>query len=82
MTVLPPMPRNARSTLPVATSWATTPLTVFDGTAKPMPTLPEEPCAGAICELTPITCAWAFRSGPPELPLLICASVWITWSIG
>jgi hypothetical protein len=44
--------------------------------------LPDEPSAGAICELTPITFACAFRSGPPELPLLIGASVWITWSIG
>jgi hypothetical protein len=82
VTVLPEMPRKARSTRPVETSCATTCSTVFDGTAKPIPTLPVEPSACAICVLTPITSARAFRSGPPELPLLICASVWITWSIG
>ena len=31
------------------------PLTVFEGTAKPIPTLLVEPSARAICELTPIT---------------------------
>ena len=36
----------------------------------------------AICELTPITSPSVFRSGPPELPGLIGASIWITWSIG
>jgi hypothetical protein len=30
-------------------------LTVLDGTAKPMPTLPPPPFAVSICELTPIT---------------------------
>ena len=56
----------------VATSWRTTSLTVFDGTAKAMPTLPVEPWAGEICELTPITWPSALKSGPPELPLLTC----------
>ena len=45
-----------------------------------MPTLPDEP-AVAICEFTPITCAALSSSGPPELPGLIGASVWITESI-
>jgi hypothetical protein len=53
---------------------------VFDGTAKPMPTLPWLP-AVAICELTPITRPPASRRGPPELPGLIGASVWMTSSI-
>ena len=35
----------------------------------------------AICELTPITRPVASSSGPPELPGLIGASVWITESI-
>jgi hypothetical protein len=59
----------------------TTLLTVFTGTAKPIPTFPSEP-AVAICVLTPITSALAFRSGPPEFPRLIAASVWMTSSIG
>ena len=35
----------------------------------------------SICELTPITSPRPFSSGPPELPWLIAASVWMTWSI-
>ena len=57
-----------------------TSFTVLDGTAKPMPTLPCEPPV-SICEFTPITCPAALSSGPPELPGLIGASVWITESI-
>ena len=58
------------------TTWRT----VFEGTAKPMPTLPWAPPV-AICELTPITRAASSSSGPPELPGLIGASVWMTSSI-
>ena len=69
---------------PGARSWSTTSRTVLIGTAKPMPTFPtsadDEPVA--ICVLTPITWPAAFRSGPPELPRLMGASVWITRSIG
>ena len=48
-----------------------------------MPTLPValEPVPVSICVLTPMTWPRAFRSGPPELPGLIGASVWMTWSI-
>jgi hypothetical protein len=53
--------------------------TVFDGTAKPMPTLP--PPLDWICELTPMTCPRVLSSGPPELPGLIGASVCRTSSI-
>ena len=35
----------------------------------------------SICELTPITWPAALNSGPPELPGLIAASVWMTSSI-
>ena len=35
----------------------------------------------SICVLTPMTWPRALRRGPPELPWLIGASVWITWSI-
>ena len=74
-------PRYACSTLPDASSCATTDLTVFEGTAKPMPTLPSPEPPVSICELTPITSPRVLRSGPPLLPWLIGASVWITWSI-
>ena len=58
---------------------------MLDGIAKPMPTLPAWPpelaLGDSICELTPITWPSALNSGPPELPGLIAASVWITSSI-
>ena len=57
-------------------------LAVSIGTAKPMPTLPLLPLPPvAICELMPITRPAASISGPPELPGLIAASVWMTSSI-
>ena len=40
-----------------------------------MPTL--APVLPAICALTPTTSPRPFRRGPPELPWLIAASVWI-----
>ena len=46
------------------------------GTAKPTPSLP--PLWLAIWELIPITAPEESSSGPPELPGLIAASVWIT----
>ena len=48
------------------------------GTAKPIPTLPLPPPPVSICELMPITSPALSISGPPELPGLIAASVWIT----
>ena len=45
------------------------------GIANPTPTLP--PPEERICELMPITRPFASSSGPPELPRLIAASVWI-----
>ena len=56
---------------------------MFAGTAKPIPTLPPDasPLAVAICELIPMTRPLASSSGPPELPGLSAASVWITLSI-
>ena len=76
------MPRNARDTRPARSSSGRTRLTVAAGTAKPMPTLPPDASPPvAICELTPITLPVASSSGPPELPGLIAASVWMTSSI-
>ena len=62
---------------------AATVRTVLIGIAKPMPTLPCWPVEPVeICEVTPITRPCESISGPPELPWLIAASVWIAWSIG
>ena len=47
----------------------------FDGIAKPMPTLP--PDGEKIIELMPTSSPRRFTSGPPELPGLIEASVWM-----
>ena len=52
-------------------------LTVSIGIAKPTPTLASMP-ESAICELMPTTWPCWFSSGPPELPWLMAASVWIT----
>ncbi len=54
-------------------------MTVFDGIAKPTPSLP--PDSLSIWALTPITRPWRSSRGPPELPWLIAASVWIASSI-
>ena len=49
------------------------------GIAKPTPELLPE--LEAICSLMPITSPFESSSGPPELPGLIDASVWIALSI-
>ena len=48
---------------------------VFDGTAKPMPI--EPPDGEMIAVLMPITSPSRLNSGPPELPRLMAASVWM-----
>ena len=48
---------------------------MLTGIAKPTPSLPPESLR--ICEFMPTTCPSVSRSGPPELPWLIAASVWI-----
>ena len=58
----------------------TTRRTVLLGTAKPTPA--DAPEGLAICVLTPIRRPALSSSGPPELPVLMAASVWITSSIG
>src|SRR5215469_15622795 len=47
---------------------------MLDGIAKPIPMLP--PFAERICELIPISSPRVFTRAPPELPLLMGASVW------
>ena len=49
-------------------------MAVEAGTAKPMPT---DPPVGDRMALIPITSPFMLNSGPPELPLLIDASVWM-----
>ena len=51
--------------------------TVLEGMEKPMPSLP--PDSLLICVLTPTTWPAALRSGPPELPWLMAASVWMAF---
>jgi hypothetical protein len=63
-------------TRPCAMSCGTTSLTVSAGTAKPIPAL--APDGLAICVFTPMSRPALSRSGPPELPGLIAASVWTT----
>ena len=49
--------------------------TVSEGVAKPMPMEPPEGDRMAV--LMPITSPFMSKSGPPELPLLMEASVWM-----
>ena len=51
-----------------------------DGMAKPMPTEPPE--GDRIAVFIPITLPSWVNSGPPELPWLIGASIWMNWSYG
>ena len=43
--------------------------------SKPMPTEPPE--GEKIAVLTPITLPFMSKAGPPELPLLMGASIWM-----
>ena len=52
----------------------------FAGIEKPMPTLP--PVGEKMAVLIPRTFPSKLNSGPPELPRLIEASVWIKLSYG
>ena len=61
--------------MPLEISWLAIERTVSDGIAKPTPSLPPESLW--IWALTPTTWPFEFSSGPPELPWLIAASVWI-----
>jgi hypothetical protein len=68
---------------PVRISWPATRRASLIGMANPRPMLPPSPPVSgsppsvSMAALIPITWAWAFTSGPPELPGLIGASVWI-----
>jgi hypothetical protein len=75
-----PTPTKACWTRPRSISCDATSRTVLTGTAKPMPMLPRV-LPVAIAVFTPTTRPVAAINGPPELPLLIDASVWMTSSI-
>ncbi len=49
--------------------------TVSEGVAKPRPI--EPPVGDRMAVLMPITSPFMSNSGPPELPLLMAASVWM-----
>ena len=70
------IPMKARRTRPCRTSSPSTNLAVFAATAKQMPCAP-----WIMAVFTPITSPCEETSGPPELPGLSAASVWITSSI-
>ena len=73
-------PSQACFAWPVAISWRATDLAVALGIANPTPTFAST-VPPSICELMPITCPKRSSSGPPELPWLIGASVWIAFWI-
>ena len=66
------IPRKPRVTLPFSRSCGRICLSVFTGTANPMF------CAGRnMAVLMPMTSPLTLISGPPELPKLMAASVWM-----
>ena len=69
------MPSQPRTTRPRVMSCCITSRAWLIGIAKPMPWP-----AATIAVLMPITLPSTFRSGPPEFPGLIEASVWMKLS--
>ena len=70
------MPMNERRTRPCRTSSPSTKLAVLEATAKQIPWVPR-----MIAVLMPTTSPREETSGPPELPGLSAASVWMMSSI-
>ena len=68
-------PSQPRRVSPNCSSCSTTLLTTFEAIEKPIPI--EPPLGDRIAVFTPITSPSMLNSGPPELPRLIEASVWI-----
>ncbi len=66
------MPSQPWLTLPLLISWVTTCFAMLTGMAKPMPWP-----AATMAVLIPITSPYMLSSGPPELPGLMEASVWM-----
>src|SRR5437879_4581404 len=70
-----PTPNQPRVTWPAEASWLTTGLARLTGIANPMPT--EPPLRLTIAVLMPTAWPRALISGPPLLPGLMEASVWM-----
>ncbi len=68
-------PRKPRVTLPVSMSEVMIWRAMLMGMAKPMPMLPPERLKMAV--FTPTTSPFRLTRGPPELPGLMAASVWM-----
>ena len=68
-------PNQPRRTSPYSFNCFTTGSTVFEAIENPIPIEPPE--GEIIAVFTPITSPSILNSGPPELPRLIAASVWI-----
>ena len=68
-------PIQPRVTLPFSIRMSAIFLARFDGMEKPTPAY--WPVCVAIAVFRPITCPSMLTSGPPELPGLIAASVWM-----
>ncbi len=60
---------------PYCFSWPMMSFTRLEGIEKPMPT--EPPLGEKMAEFTPTTLPSISNSGPPELPRLMGASVWM-----
>ena len=73
------MPMPGAGTCPSRMSCGTTWLTMSTGIAKPMPAF--DPDGEMMAVLTPTTRPLESSSGPPELPGLTAASVWMTLEI-
>ena len=68
-------PSQPRRVSPNLVSCSTTPEASCEGIEKPMPI--EPPDGEMIAVLMPTTSPSMLNSGPPELPRLIAASVWM-----
>ena len=68
-------PSQPRRVSPYCRNCSTTPAASCEGMAKPMPIEPPEGEMMAV--LMPITSPFMLNSGPPELPRLMAASVWM-----
>ena len=66
---------DPRTTRPCSTIWLYTRTARLDGKAKPTPAL--TPFRLMMAVLMPITSPAKLTSGPPELPRLMAASVWM-----
>ena len=71
------MPTYAYFTWPLSMSWAIERLAESIGIAKPIPLSFPVPDWLRIWALMPITRPRASKSGPPELPWVMAASVWM-----